>query len=364
MEADLILNKQDFGMAFPQWENGQFVGKVDPYSLDSQAFQTLRSSPSWVKIWDQERFGSDILSHSVNRIDLYRLVKGYDLIEAHAPFAIYAQFLKAPYIVYDAGWVRYFPFGDDSRDRLARRGYMKARAVLVTNPDTFYIFDKLAYVKRTLFMPFVIDLEIYRPMRTTVRNGFDCDLLLFAPSRQIWHEKGNDKLLRGFAQFLQGRKIKSLLIITDWGPDAQRSKRLAEELGISRYVRWLKPVHKRELVQYYNAADVILDQFVLGSYGTAAPEAMACEKPVIMYYSKPAFTRSFGKHPPLLNAYTPDEIAEHLDECSSRPYRKEIGRKSREWVAEQHNWRLVVERHKRIYSFVVGECEWQDVLNA
>ena len=351
-------------MAFPQWEDGQFVGRVDPYSLDQRALGTLRSSPPWVKIWDQERFGNDVFAHAVNRIDLYRLVKGYDVIEAHAPFAIYAQFLKTPYVVYDAGWVRYFPFGQDSRDKLARRGYMKARAVLVTNPDTFYIFDKLPYAKQTLFMPFVIDLDIYRPMRTTVRSSFDCDLLLFAPSRQIWHEKGNDKLLRGYAKFLQGKKARPLLIMTDWGPDAERSKRLASELDISRYVEWLRPVHKRELVQYYNAADLILDQFVLGSYGTAAPEAMACERPVIMYYSEAAFMRSFGKLPPLLNAYTPEQIAERIVDCISESFRRNIGRKSREWVAEQHSWRLVVEKHKRLYSFVLGECEWQDVTNA
>lgn len=128
-------------------------------------------------------------------------------------------------------------------------------------------------------------------------------------------------------------------------------------------MQFIRPVHKRELVEYYNAADAILDQFILGSYGTAAPEAMACEKPVLMYYSEPAFLRTFGELPPLLNAFTPEDIEKQLSQCVDQSFRREIGNKSRQWVAKHHSWQLVVEKHRRLYSFVLGECEWEKVLD-
>jgi len=196
LEADLIIDKQDFGMTLPQWEDGQFAEGTDPYALKQRDLTTFNLLPSWIKVWDQTKRHGLPFSRSMNRVDLFQLVKGYDIIEAHVPFAAYAQFLSTPYVVYDAGWIRYLPYGVGFQDKLARRAYKSAKVVLVTNPDTFSIFDKLEYVKRTLFMPFLIDLEIYRPTRS--RLEFDNELILFAPARHIWREKGNDKMLRGY----------------------------------------------------------------------------------------------------------------------------------------------------------------------
>ncbi|MGA2785825.1 MAG: glycosyltransferase, partial [Candidatus Bathyarchaeia archaeon] len=320
LEADLIIDKQDFGMTLPQWEDGQFAEGTDPYALKQSDLTTFNLLPSWIKVWDQTRRHGFPFSRSMNRVDLFHLVREYDIIEAHVPFAVYAQFLPTPYVVYDAGWIRYFPYGTGLQDQLTRRAHRNAKVVLVTNPDTFSIFDKLEYVKRTLFMPFLIDLEIYHPTRSTTLK-FDNELILFAPARHIWHEKGNDKMLRGYSLWIRKTKRKPILITVEWGPDSEKSKQLVHELGIEKYVMWIKPVHKRKLVEYYSAADIVLDQFTLGSYGTAAPEAMACEKPVIMYYSEDAFIRSFKELPPLLNAYTAAEIANNLSLCEDKTFR-------------------------------------------
>ncbi len=360
MQADLILYEQDFGMAFPQWENGKLPLGADPYALDARDLDDL-SLPSWVKVWDEKRYGNDVLARAANRIDLYRLIRGYDVLQAYALSPVYAQFLHTPYVVYDAGWVRNFPFLDTVTDKFARRGYMKAKAVLVTNPDTFEIFDRLPYIKRTLFIPFVIDLDTYRPSRSSIRHQFDCDFLVFSPTRHHWREKGNDKILIGFARFLEKSRIRSLLLMVEWGPDWERSKALIRDLGIAKFVRTMRPVNKIDLVEYYNAADVIVDQFVVGSYGTLAPEAMSCEKPVIMYYSVLAFTRAFGELPPLLNAFTAEEISGQLMRCSESDFRNRVGRMSREWITKHHNWRSVVDRERMVFSFAVGECEWQEV---
>lgn len=360
IDADLIIDKQDFGMTHPQWEDGQFAEGTNPYSLRDSDLSTFKLLPAWIKVWDQTTRGGTPFSKSMNRIDLFHLVKGYDIVQAHVPFTTYAQFLPTPYVTYDAGWIRYFPYGTGFQDRLARRGYSKAKVVLVTNPDTFSIFDKLEYVKKTLFMPFLIDLDIYHP---SPKSEFKDELTLFAPSRQVWREKGNDKMFRGYSMWIKKTNRKSNLITVDWGPDSDRSKKLVRELGLEQHVTWIKPVQKRRLVEYYSDADVVLDQFVLGSYGTAAPEAMACEKPVIMYYSESAFTRSFRELPPLLNAFTSEEIAEKLTLCEDEELRREVGKKSRAWVQKHHSWQHVIDKHLRTYEYVLGERSWEDLAN-
>ena len=46
-------------------------------------------------------------------------------------------------------------------------------------------------------------------------------------------------------------------------------------------------MHKMRLLEYYRAADIVLDQFheAVGSFGTVTVEAMACGRPVIMYFN-------------------------------------------------------------------------------
>src|SRR5213593_1025734 len=103
---------------------------------------------------------------------------------------------------------------------------------------------------------------------------------------------------------------------------------------------WVSPVPKNMLIKYYNAADVVLDQFTLGSWGTSTPEAMACEKPVLMFYKKDYIIRSFGEEPPILNSFTEDEIYSNLIKITrNREFAIELGKKSREWIIRTHSSR-------------------------
>ena len=46
----------------------------------------------------------------------------------------------------------------------------------------------------------------------------------------------------------------------------QEAKSRVDSLNISQSVVWIHPVPKNQLIKYYNAADIVLDQFVLGSW--------------------------------------------------------------------------------------------------
>jgi len=122
-----------------------------------------------------------------------------------------------------------------------------------------------------------------------------------------------------------------------------------EDLRISDNIIWIKPVPKNQLIQYYNIADIVLDQFVLGSWGTSTPEAMSCGKPVLMFYKKEFILRAFGEEPPILNSFSEEDIFSNLMKLAKdMDFRKEIGRKSRDWIIKTHSPKVVAKKHLEI----------------
>ena len=357
MDVDLGVNKSDFGMALPEWEDGELVD-VDPYAPDLNKLSKAWTPPSWIRYFDfqnKTRTRQNLAGKVMARFNLIKMMREYDIIESQVPYPIYSQFSGVPYAVYDAGWIRYFPYRRGIRNWLAKRGYGKARSVMITNPDTFEISDSLSYIRKdkTFFVPFAIDPEKYKPMDMRSMRGTlagDDELLLFSPARQMWAEKGNDKMIRGFAKFAK-EYPNARLIMVAWSVDEDKSKQLASSLGLNDKVEWIKPVPKNDLIRYYNAADVILDQFVLGSWGTSTPEAMSCGRPVLMFYKEKYIKRAFGDTPPILNSFTEDEIKENLLRLARDvEFRLELGRKSRDWISRTHAPRVVAAKHLEILT--------------
>ena len=351
-DVDLAVNISDFGMALPEWEDGNISTKSDPYNLSTKDFDNkyLSSRIHYFDFLNKTKRKKKLLKKIKSRLDLIRMIRRYDVVEVHVPYVIYSQFSGIPYVAYDAGWIRYFPYEDGIRSKLARRGYTKAKGVIITNPDTYEISDKLSYLnqERIYFSPFAIDPNKYHPVEEKeLREKYvnHEEIFLFAPSRQIWKEKGNDKLIKAFARFVKVFP-NSKLVMVAWSVDEERSKNLANSLKISENIYWIKPVPKNELIKYYNAADIILDQFVLGSWGTATPEAMSCQKPVLMYYKEDYINRAFGELPPILNSYTEEDIYSNLVKLASDiDYRISLGKKSREWIIKTHSPDIVAKKH-------------------
>jgi glycosyltransferase involved in cell wall biosynthesis len=357
MDVDLAVNSSEFGMSLPEWEDGDISTNIDPYNTHRDAIKNTNLSDRirYFDLQNNVKRKKRPFAKTMLRINLIRMIREYDIVEVHVPYVIFSQFSGIPNVVYDAGWIRHFPYQNGFYDKLARRGYSKAKGVIITNPDTFSISDELSYLdqKRIYFSPFAIDPEKYclTPMEELRAKYINNNgILLFSPSRQSWMEKGNDKMIKAFARFV---KIfpDSKLVAVDWSTDAQKSKELVRSLHISDKVEWIKPVAKKQLIQFYNVADIILDQFILGSWGTSTPEAMSCQKPVLMFYKEEYIKRAFGENPPILNSFTEEDIYSNLVKLAKDPdFRLSIGRKSREWIKKTHSPDIVAKKHLEILS--------------
>jgi glycosyltransferase involved in cell wall biosynthesis len=242
--------------------------------------------------------------------------------------------------------------------KLQRRGYQHAGRIVLTDPRFKPYADRLGHGHKCELMGFVIDVDRYRPqpepeLREELLGG-ECGPILFVPSRQDWYWKGSDRLLCGFAQALSEHP-EARLVCAGWGTDLERSRRLMDELGIASRVRLLpSAMSKERLRRYLCAADVVADQFTVGSYGTSALEAMSCAKPLLISIDRERFSGRLTA-PPVANVSDPQEIAAVLKELfADAGKRAELGRLARAWIVASHGPALA-ERALDLCRAVVEE---------
>ncbi len=342
INADLYIYRPAHVCSLPQWEMCDLdINDIkDPYNPDWEALNKCFVQPPWMHVL---YFHQGFTSKPLRLWQIIRAIRKYDLVIAHVPFSIYAQFSFKPYISFDAGAIRYFEV-NNFRTKLFKRGYSKANTIIVTNPDTMDIFDKYGFEYH--FIPFLIDTSRYRPEKSSEKLPYE--YVFFMPSRQYWKEKGNNLFVEAFAQFHKEHQ-DSLLVMSGWGTDLNETKALVEKIDIKKSVMWLPLMSKPRLIKWYNLSTAIADQFILGSYGTTAPEAMACEKPVMIYLSEEHNIKAFGEVPPVLNVKNKDDILKYMFMCTDSKFRSHIGKISREWVEKHHSPEAVINRHLSIY---------------
>lgn len=107
----------------------------------------------------------------------------------------------------------------------------------------------------------------------------------------------------------------------------------------SRYNIEYIEIHNKEHSEAVNAimqADILLDQFVLGSYGIACCEALAMGKPVLCYLMDP-IVNLLPRDCPIINA-NPNNLQAVLENIIINPKTiYEIGVKSRQYAEKYHD---------------------------
>ena len=172
------------------------------------------------------------------------------------------------------------------------------------------------------------------------------DILVFNHCRQLWKTlideasfKGNDIIIKGFAQYLKKSRKKAALVLFEYGPDVQNSQRLINELGIQKNTIWLPKMPRKEIIFGLSlsdfGSDILVPIYWSTTNGTSA-EVMMSGKP--LFKNLPITPEEHKKFmlgrpfPPILNVSSPEEIAHHLlrYESNPEPY-KQLGKKAKEW---------------------------------
>jgi glycosyltransferase involved in cell wall biosynthesis len=408
VEADALCDEWHI-LSQPEWEDAPLEGRFEPFEqLAGPAARVGWRRPDWVLSpaeWNpgyarqaavrervelaarlprlvrlyrrlraayaplRERQGSDLRFTDilygwawVNRLGRsleppQRLFGRYDVVQGYGPHPILPLLVGArPFVAFEHGTLREHPFKATPAGRLLALAYTQAARVLVTNADVIASAERLG-LENTVFLPHPVDEDKYVTGPSELRGRLEAeghDLVLLAPSRHDWEVKGTDRLLRAFAELVRRDRPSAVLVLSEWGLQLDRSRALIGELGIEGNVRWTPPLPKLRLIDAYRAADVVLDQFLIGTFGAVAPEAMACGRPVVMAFHPEVHTWCFPEPPPVVDARTAEDIYAALARLASDPVGREaLGRQGREWVERYHGWRLVVDRQRAIYEEIL-----------
>jgi glycosyltransferase involved in cell wall biosynthesis len=108
-------------------------------------------------------------------------------------------------------------------------------------------------------------------------------------------------------------------------------------------------VSHAEAIAMIQECDVMLDQFVLGSYGVAALEAMALGKPVVCYI-KPSLIERLPSDFPIVNANQDNLVRVLGGLLEDGHQRHQIGKLSRIYVEKHHDAHKIARNLVKIYE--------------
>lgn len=302
---------------------------------------------------------------------LYPLVQAYSLDPIYAMVNDPAQ----PLICFEHGTMREFPFEASARGRLYSLALKKAARVFITNADCNQAAERLGLTNYQ-FVPHPVDEELYRPaespLRARLQQEHACQHIFVAPARHHWKHcppglenswfKRNDILIRALGRLFTARpSLAALVVFFEWGQEVQESKGLIAACGFADRVRWEPIASKPVMREYYNAADIVFDQFNagIGTFGTVVPEALASAKPVILNYRKELHTWCFPELPPALDAATEDAIVDRVGRLlDDEGYRRAVGEHGRAWFLRHHSSSIVASRMIDAYLEIADRHGW------
>ena len=111
--------------------------------------------------------------------------------------------------------------------------------------------------------------------------------------------------------------------------------------------------HENALKAIQNC-DIFIDQFIVGSYGMAAIEAMAYGKPVITYV-KQANWVDYPENCPIVNTKGEDLTDALKDLIQNADRRQILGQSSRAYIEQYHDTKVVVPDLIEIYKKVIAK---------
>jgi glycosyltransferase involved in cell wall biosynthesis len=122
-----------------------------------------------------------------------------------------------------------------------------------------------------------VDLGSFRPLdRAAVRQRLGVDGAVLLTVGNILESKGQAIVVEALAAMPQ-----ATLMLVGSGPDENRVRALVKERGLEARVRFIGVVPHAALVDYYNAADVMVLATAREGWPNVVLESLACGTPVV-----------------------------------------------------------------------------------
>jgi len=205
-----------------------------------------------------------------------------------------------------------------------------------------------------------VDLELFTPgdgaaARARVGLPRNAHVLLFVG--RIQPLKAPDVLLRAAAVLLARRPElrQSLVVAVLGGPSGsgvgkpRALQELAQQLGIDAQVRFVPPVDRVTLAQWYRAADLVAVPSYSESFGLVAIEAQACGTPVVAA-AVGGLPFAVGDSGLLIDGHESADWSAGLEGLLDDPGRREMLSRKAVEHASQFSWERTTDRLLEVYT--------------
>nr|WP_238176380.1 D-inositol-3-phosphate glycosyltransferase [Kribbella albertanoniae] len=206
-----------------------------------------------------------------------------------------------------------------------------------------------------------VDLEVFGPGdQATARRavGVPEDAVVLAFVGRIQPLKAPDLLIRAAARILErDPSLRSRLVVAIIGgpsgngmehPEAHAE--LARELGVDDVTRFVKPMERTGLADWYRAASVVCVPSYSESFGLVALEAQACGTPVVAAAVGGLTTAvANGQTGLLVDGHGVDDFADALARIATDPLTRETMSRAAVKHAQGFGWELTARKTLAAY---------------
>jgi glycosyltransferase involved in cell wall biosynthesis len=327
--------------------------------------------PDWVHAGD---WGTAWSILAPRRAPITKALADFDLVVASGVGPVFAQHAGRPWCFYVTGgdltvkpfpltfW-RWYPTWSQRAGQVVAGAHQR-RAVrradqLLLQPFAPMVdaADRLGIAadrRSPGYFPLPVDTERFSPDGPVDGVAADATFVVFHPSRLVLDDsprmrrtgqwKGNDVLIRGFADLVRARvtaRPRLVLIDQPVSRDREQVRRLVAELRIEDEVVWIVPPRGEHLTQpemaaLYRRADIVCGEFGIGWFGYVVLEGAASGRAVLSHVDQAVMSQMYPWHP-IIDASTPGEVCRRLTELARSPgLAREAGERGRAWIEAFH----------------------------
>jgi L-malate glycosyltransferase len=248
-----------------------------------------------------------------------------------------------------------FPTRSKFHKRVFQHNLRKADVILSTSKVMKEELKK--YTKKEVIVtPFGVDINEFRKKAVDGRNA---DTVYIGTIKPIEEKYGIINIIEAaeiLVKMNPQQKYKFMLVGP--GNDLDSYRKIADSKGLQDVVEITGRIPFSQISDYHNQLDVFLNVSVddSESFGVAAVEAMACEKPVVVtdvgglmeVVDHGRFGRVVKKKDSNALALTIDELVQHPDAS------RELGQQARAHVLEHYNWEDNLQQVIGIYQSIIS----------
>lgn len=196
-----------------------------------------------------------------------------------------------------------------------------------------------------------IDTDFFKPGEHPAFSDFN---ILF-PHRPI-SVKRPDIAINIFKQFLSKINNPDVSLIFLDAARSEELKELSRKEGIENNVQFLNELSGDELINRINNSSVVIGTSLNSNNGRAIQEAMACEKPVVVFNNNGNMSNLIKNMEDgiLVDSGNIDNFVESLVLLYNNPdLRSQIGRNARKTIIENRSWGNRIKKELSVYQEII-----------